>query len=66
MINGKAVTARFSESEYKRFDDWRRAQPIIPKVAEAVRTLILRQLSAEEIGKRRVTRARRGAVNEDE
>lgn len=36
----RAVQARFSAAEFQLIDDWRRAQPIIPTVAESVRTLV--------------------------
>lgn len=41
-----AIQARFPEPEFEKIEDWRRAQPKIPPLAEAVRTLVKSGLEA--------------------
>jgi hypothetical protein len=42
----KAIQARFPGSEFAQIENWRRAQPEIPPLAEALRTLVKRGLGA--------------------
>jgi hypothetical protein len=49
----KMLQARFARSEVERIEDWRRAQPQIPNVADAVRALVFRGLSMCEIDEQR-------------
>jgi hypothetical protein len=41
------ATAKFKEPEFELIENWRRAQPRIPALSEAMRTLIRRGLEAE-------------------
>jgi hypothetical protein len=40
-----AIAGRFPESEAEQIDHWRRMQPKIPNVSEAMRALVLLGLS---------------------
>jgi hypothetical protein len=41
------ATAKFKEPEFELIENWRRAQPRIPPLSEAVRRLVFRGLEAE-------------------
>jgi hypothetical protein len=43
-----AIQARFPRPEFELLENWRRGQPRIPPLSEAVRTLVLRGLGASE------------------
>lgn len=45
----RAIWTRFSESEFAKLEDWRRAQPTIPPIAATVRTLVSAGLRASEM-----------------
>jgi len=40
----KSIQARFPGSEFAQIQNWRRAQPELPPLAEALRTLVKRGL----------------------
>jgi hypothetical protein len=63
---GAAVQARFDGPDFARIEDWRRAQPKIPPLSEAVRILVKRGLDADRRKtERTVGKARdRGLPNE--
>lgn len=43
---GRAIQSRFDDPEVQAIDAWRRAQPLIPNLAEAMRVLVFRGLRA--------------------
>jgi len=44
---GTAIQCRFDEPDFALIEDWRRAQPKIPALAETVRRLVKRGLDAD-------------------
>ena len=46
--DGKPVQAWFAPSEFQAIEDFRRAQPQIPRLSDTLRLLVLRGLKASE------------------
>lgn len=51
----RAIQARFPTGEFEQIENWRRAQPQIPNLADAMRTLVLRGLTMGETDEKRVS-----------
>jgi hypothetical protein len=46
ITDGRPVQARFAPSEFQAIEDFRRAQPRIPRLSDTFRLLVLRGLAA--------------------
>lgn len=48
ITDGRPIQARFAPSEFQAIEDFRRAQPRIPRLSDTMRLLVLRGLKASE------------------
>jgi hypothetical protein len=48
LSDGQPIQARFAPSEIRAIEDFRRAQPRIPRLSDTLRLLVLRGLKASE------------------